>query len=294
MTTRTVRLCAAFVLATAAAWASAQTPPIKPGLWEVKSEGHVDGNKTPPAADRLQGLSPALRAQVEASMKEKGVAMGPGGVTRICFSRESMDPARWGEVASCKTEYGARSNSSWKWYSVCTEPEMTIDGEAIFANPENYRVLTTTTMKRRDEVKTSQRALQAQLGVLLHRDREPHVELVVAQVVVRHAGVRVDDLGRPPRVLGVDPGGDEHRLVAQGARVVDRRDLADDAPVEQLLDAGEHGLLGHAELAGDRRVRARLDRERALHRVQQPPVEVVQRYRRAALPAADLGGGGQV
>ena len=140
MPIRTFRLCTALVLATTPAWASAQTPP---------------------AADRLQGLSPAQRAQVEAQMKEKGVAMGPGGVSRICFARDSMDPARWGEVASCKTEYGARSNSSWKWHSVCTEPEMTIDGEAIFANPENYRVLTTTTMKRRDEVKTSQRTIQA-------------------------------------------------------------------------------------------------------------------------------------
>jgi Protein of unknown function (DUF3617) len=161
MTNRTFRLCAAVVLATAPSWASAQTPPIKPGLWEVKSEGHADGKKTPPASDRLQGLSPTVRAQVEASMKEKGVAMGPGGVSRICFSRESMDPARWGEAASCKTEYGARSNSSWKWRSVCAQPEMTIDGEAIFANPENYSIHTTTTMKRRDEVKTSQRTVQA-------------------------------------------------------------------------------------------------------------------------------------
>jgi hypothetical protein len=161
MTIRTLRPCAAFVLAMSSAWAWAQTPPIKPGLWEVKSEGKGDGQKTPPAADRLQGLSPTVRAQVEASMKEKGVALGPGGLTRICFSRESMDPARWGEVASCKTEYGARSNSSWKWQSVCTQPEMTIDGEAIFANPENYSVHTTTTMKRREEIKTSQRTVQA-------------------------------------------------------------------------------------------------------------------------------------
>ena len=161
MTTCTFRLCAAAVLAMAPAWASAQTPPIKPGLWEVKSEGSVDGKKTAQPADRLQGLSPSVRAQVEASMKEKGVAMGPDGVSRMCFSRESMDPARWGEVASCKTEDGARSKSSWKWHSVCTQPEMTIDGEAIFANPESFRIHTTTTMKRRDEVKTSQRTTQA-------------------------------------------------------------------------------------------------------------------------------------
>ena len=64
MTTLTLRLSVAFVLATAPAWAGAQTPPIKPGLWEVKSEGKGDGKKAPPA-DRLQGLSPATRAYVE-------------------------------------------------------------------------------------------------------------------------------------------------------------------------------------------------------------------------------------
>ena len=161
MTIRTFRLCAAFVLAASPLWASAQTPPVKPGLWEVKSEGNVDGKKAPAAADRLQGLSPAVRAQVEAAMKEKGISMGAGGVTRICFNRDSMDPARLGAAASCKTEYGTRSSSSWKWHSVCAQPEMTIDGEAIFADPENFSVHTTTTMKRQDEMKTSQRATQA-------------------------------------------------------------------------------------------------------------------------------------
>ena len=161
MTIRTLRSCAAILLSAAPAWAQAQTPPIKPGLWEVKSEASADGQKTTQPADRLQGLSPQVRAQLEASMKQKGVALGAGGVNRICFSKESMDPARWGESASCKTDYGARSNSAWKWRSVCTQPEMTIDGEAIFANSESYTVRTTTTMQRKGEMKTSQRTIQA-------------------------------------------------------------------------------------------------------------------------------------
>jgi hypothetical protein len=52
-----------------------------------------------------------------------------------------------------------------------------------------------------------------------------------------------------PRVLGVDLGGDEHRGVAERARVEDRRDLADDALVEQALHAREHLLLGLRRLA---------------------------------------------
>ena len=60
-------------------------------------------------------------------------------------------------------------------------------------------------------------------------DREPQVELVVAQVVVRDAGVGVDHLRGAVGVLGIDLGRHEHRGVAERARVEDRRDLADDA-----------------------------------------------------------------
>lgn len=160
MTTKSFRLCAAVVLAAAPAWALAQTPPIKPGLWEVKSETSADGQKTTQPADRLKNLPPAVRAQLEASMKQKGIALGAGGLSRICFTKESMDPARWGNAASCKTDYGARSNSSWKWRSVCTQPAgMTIDGEAIFRNTESYSVNTSMTVTTRGETKTSQRTV---------------------------------------------------------------------------------------------------------------------------------------
>ena len=135
-----------------------------------------------------------------------------------------------------------------------------------------------------------ERAVEAELGVLLDGDREPHVEVVVAQVVVADPGVRVDDLRGAPGVLGVDLGRDEHRAVAERAGVEDRSDLADDPLVGELLDAREHLLLGHLERARDRRVRPRLDREGALHRVEQALVEVVERDRRAVLARAQLGG----
>jgi hypothetical protein len=128
-----------------------------------------------------------------------------------------------------------------------------------------------------------ERALQAELGVLLDGDREPHVEVVVAQVVVADAGVRVDGLRGAPRVLGVDLGGDEHRAVAERPRVVDRRDLADDPVLEQQLHALEDDALVDAGLARHGGVRARLERELALHQVQQLLVELVERARGAVL-----------
>ncbi len=85
-----------------------------------------------------------------------------------------------------------------------------------------------STPRRSAPASTSSVPVQAEPRVGLDGEREPHVEVVVAQVVVRDAGVGVDDLRGAPGVLGVDLGGDQHRGVAQRARVVDRRDLADD------------------------------------------------------------------
>ncbi len=133
-----------------------------------------------------------------------------------------------------------------------------------------------------------QRAVQAELGVGRRGDREPEVEVVGAQVVVRDAGVGVDRLRRPLRVLGVDFGGDQHRLVAERAGVEDRRDLADDPAVEQPLGAGEDVVELEPRLGGDQRERLRVEREVRLQQVHQLLVGLVERDRRAALAGARL------
>ena len=133
-----------------------------------------------------------------------------------------------------------------------------------------------------------ERALEPERGAGLGRDREPDVELVVAQVVVADAGMLVDDVRGAPRVLRVDLGGDEHRGVAERTRIEDRRDLADDPLVEELLDAGDHLVLGDVRLGRDVLERFRCDWEAALHEVEQALVEVVERDRGAVLAAAEL------
>ncbi len=131
--------------------------------------------------------------------------------------------------------------------------------------------------------------VQPETGVGLGGNREPQVELMVAQIVVRDPGVSVDHLRCAMRVLGVNLGGDQHRGEAESARVEDRGDLADDALVEQVLYSRQHlvfvdpGELGHPPVG------ERLDREAALHQVEQAPVEVIERYRRTVLAAPGLG-----
>ena len=150
-------LCLAFIAPPAAA----QTPPIKPGLWEIKSEGQGDDQRRAQAAERMKSMPPEARAKLEAMMKERGINMTAAGGTRVCFSKDSMDISRWQNQSNCKTDFSSRSGSSWKWHSVCAQPPAVSDGEALFANAENYTINTSTTMTLRGETKTTQRTMKA-------------------------------------------------------------------------------------------------------------------------------------
>lgn len=121
--------------------ALAQTPPIKPGLWEVHSDRTVGGQKMPDMGERLQKLPPEQRKRMEQMMKQRGMDTSQGAL-RICMTRETLDQGHWqnGGSANCKTDVGSRTGSTWKWHSVCTQPAVTSDGEAVFQDPENYTV----------------------------------------------------------------------------------------------------------------------------------------------------------
>jgi hypothetical protein len=142
-----------------APFASAQTPPIKPGLWEVTRPGSDD--KSAQMAERLKNMPPDKRAQVEAMMKKNGIDITASGATRVCFDKDSMDVAQLQSQTTCKTDFSSRTSSSWKWHSVCPDFKSVSDGEAIFTNAENYTINTTATSSMSGQPKTTQRTMQA-------------------------------------------------------------------------------------------------------------------------------------
>lgn len=164
MTASEIRLALCLTVALAPTVATAQTPPIKPGLWEVRSDRKLDGQAAPaPApADAMKNLPPEVRAKIEAQMKANGVAMGNNGANRICLDKSSLDAGRWqSRATTCKTDYSTRTASSWKWHSTCTQPESASDGEAVFTNAENYTVSTTSTHSFRGAPRTMQMTIRA-------------------------------------------------------------------------------------------------------------------------------------
>jgi hypothetical protein len=138
--------------------AHAQTPPVKPGLWEIKQVGGED--RSAQMADRMKNLPPDKRAQIEAMMKERGVDLA-GGATHVCFDKDSMDVAQMDKQTTCKTDFSSRTSSSWKWHSVCAQFKSESDGAAVFTNAENYTIHTTTTSSMSGQPKTTQRTMQA-------------------------------------------------------------------------------------------------------------------------------------
>ncbi|HET7796131.1 MAG TPA: DUF3617 domain-containing protein [Rhizobacter sp.] len=158
------RVILLMVTALAAGPVLAQTaPPIKPGLWQVHSEREIDGKKAPDLGEQLKGMSPAMRERMAANMKQHGIDIsGPPGQMKICQTREALDAGKWqGEQGQCKTDFGSRSNSAWKWKSTCSQPESVTVGEAAFANPENYTVKSTTTMAMQGQSHVTRMTLKA-------------------------------------------------------------------------------------------------------------------------------------
>ncbi len=147
-----LRLPLSSLLAMATAYSgiahAADTPPIKPGLWEITATSQqLDGQAMPDMgaqmAEQMKNLPPEMRKQIEAQMKAKGVQMSPtqAGGTRVrsCVSKESLDHNRWqGTQGDCTNQITSRSGNTWKWKVSCTKPPSQGEGTTVFVSPEAY------------------------------------------------------------------------------------------------------------------------------------------------------------
>ena len=133
--------------------APAQVAPIKPGLWQVRSERETNGQKAPDMSERLKNMPPERRAQVEAMMKERGVDAS-GNIAKVCQTREMLDSKHFANsVPDCKTTFSSRTNSSWKSHTSCAQNHIESDAEMIFSDPENYTVKIASTTQSGGQTK---------------------------------------------------------------------------------------------------------------------------------------------
>jgi hypothetical protein len=97
--------------------------------------------------------------------------------------------------------------------------------------------------------------VDAEPGERRDEEREPEIEVVVAPVVLRDAGMRVDGGGRFVHANRIDAGSDEARPVPERSRVELCGKLTDDAFASQALGALDDFLLGHVQALSDERER---------------------------------------
>lgn len=128
---------------------AADTPPIKPGLWEMVSESQkINGQAVPDRsaemAAQLKNLPPEMRQKIEAQMKAHGMQMptaAPGGgmAMRMCVTPEMLAQNRWQATqGDCQSQVTSRSGSTWKWAVRCTKPPAQGEGTTTFNGSEAY------------------------------------------------------------------------------------------------------------------------------------------------------------
>ena len=184
-------------------------------------------------------------------------------------------------VASSRSERSGAGISALRSGRSCSSTSAFAFGRGLAGHVELHADLVQRDRRQRARDARTRLAVQ-HVDVLVEgvarrdRDRVPEVVVVVALVVVAHAGVFADHRGGFVDVVGVDLRRDERRRVAERTRVEDRRQLAQHAVLLHLRDAGPHRRFVDAEAFGEDRERPGVEREVPLDRVQQLAVEVVQ------------------
>jgi hypothetical protein len=165
-----IRLAASSVLAclalAVAAAGALPVPPVKPGLWEVRTSMlDADGHEVAaPEQAALSRMPPEQRARMAEAMKARGLSMpDANGATKACLTKETFESGAWQQAASnsgCTTNFSTQSATTWKWHSSCTAMKSESDGETVFTNAEGYKTKVTTTLTVTGKTKTTTRMLQ--------------------------------------------------------------------------------------------------------------------------------------
>lgn len=142
----------------------AASPNIKPGLWEMQMESSQGG---PSAADmakmqqamkqmqaQLAQMPPEQRRMLEERMGSMSETFSDKGI-RTCITAEDLKQERipLQDEKNCKTDITTRTATRWAAKTVCTQPAITSEAEAIFDSPTSYVVNAKGTITQQGQTK---------------------------------------------------------------------------------------------------------------------------------------------
>lgn len=137
------RWIAGLPLIVAALWSShAQAFSLKPGLWDYSVQSSTNGAPPVDLSHMMQNASPAIKAEIEAQMKARGMAMDLGNQTlRLCLSPEFVaakrPPLHLG--GQCKVHWSQPTQGNWDFSYACTQPTSSGKGRVALASPTAYK-----------------------------------------------------------------------------------------------------------------------------------------------------------
>jgi Protein of unknown function (DUF3617) len=109
--------------------ALAQTPPIKPGLWETTSGSMLLNGQPMPGMEQMHKQLAQLPPEVRRKMQAQGVDLGGDGKLRVCLSAEMLKQDRWQQApAGCSLISQERSGNHWRFKGRCTQPPGEVEG----------------------------------------------------------------------------------------------------------------------------------------------------------------------
>lgn len=142
--------------------AAPPVPPLKTGLWEVRTTAKdAAGNDIlPPEQAAMAKMPPEARARMAEMMKARGIPMpDESGAMKLCLSKELLDSGRFQQMAAetgCTTTYATQTATTWKWHSSCPALHAESDGESVFT-PTTMRSTITSTTSMNGQPRTTTR-----------------------------------------------------------------------------------------------------------------------------------------
>ncbi|MCB1615577.1 MAG: DUF3617 domain-containing protein [Pseudomonadales bacterium] len=100
---------------------------IKPGLWKIEHKTMVNNQAVPDMSGMLANMPPALRQQIEASMKQQMAAQGVSGdgkSVQVCITPEQIASNQFGgdPEGQCRITDSKRSGNTIEMVLHCENP----------------------------------------------------------------------------------------------------------------------------------------------------------------------------
>ncbi len=129
-------------LVAATGWAQAAGMTLKPGLWDYTVQTSTNGAPQVDFAQMMRNVPPAMKAEIAAEMKARGMAMDLGNNSlRLCLSSQFVAAKHPPLQLSgqCKVHWSQPSAGLWNFSYACTQPASSGKGSVTLLSPTDYK-----------------------------------------------------------------------------------------------------------------------------------------------------------